>query len=107
MAQLSFSGLQPVSFGGKECAPKLDTEIRLRISNVKLDTASDIEHAAKVFAEAFPDDKDYVRDFIENQMTGYEVRELQVYLTQGAKAAKDISDVIKSAMAEEIRKAAK
>lgn len=107
MAQLSFSGLQPVSFGGQECAPKLDTEIRLRIANVKLETASEIEHAAKVFAEAFPNDKDYVREFIENQMSTYELRELQVYLTQGAKAAKDISEVIKTAMAEEIRKATK
>lgn len=107
MAQLSFSGLQPVSFGGKECAPKLDTEIRLRIANTKFDTASDIEHAAKVFAEAFPDDKDTVRDFIENQMSAYELRELQIYLTQGANAAKAVSEVIKNAMADEIRKAAK
>lgn len=107
MAQLNFSGLQPVTFKGKECQPKLDAETRLRVQTLKTEKSGDLKHAAEVLCEAFPDDKEYVRDFIENEMSVYEVSELQVYLAHGAKAAKEISDSIKEAMKESIGKAVK
>lgn len=105
MAQLNFSGLQPVGFGGRECMPKLDAELRLRIQMMKTETEADKERGAEILAEAFPKDSEYVRKFILEQMTSYEMRELQVYLSQGAEAAKNISDAVKEALKDEIRKA--
>lgn len=105
MAQLSFSGLQPVSFAGKECKPKLDAEIRLRIQTLKVEKNGDLKRASEVLSEAFPDDKEYVKDFIQNQMSVYEVSELQVYLAHGAKACKEMNDALVETMKNNISKA--
>ena len=105
MAQLSFSGLQPVSFAGKECTPKLDAEIRLRVQTLKVEKNGDLKRASEVLCEAFPDDKEYVKDFIQNQMSVYEVGELQVYLVHGAKACKEMSDALVESMKDNIKKA--
>lgn len=101
MAQLNFQGLAPVTFGGRDCKPKMDAEMRLRVQNLKM---TNVEKVADVFAECFPDDEDYVRDFVKEQMSSFEHRELQLYLTQGAQAAKEIRDAIRDSIKESMSK---
>lgn len=76
---LSFNGLEPVAFGGRDCVPKIDTETKLRIQAIKAyDSTSD-----EVLASAFPNDEAYVRDFLANKMTVYEKELLHAYLLGG------------------------
>lgn len=73
---LSFSGLEPVKFGGKICTPKINTELKLRLSQLRrLDDEGD-----DILASAFPEDEAYVRDFLKNRMTILEKQTLQAYL---------------------------
>lgn len=83
MAQLSFDGIQPVGFGGKDCTPKLNTELRLRLQGVKFDTDADSEEADKILADCFPDDEKYVEKFLKEQMTPFEKQQLRAYLVSG------------------------
>lgn len=82
MAQLSFDGLQPVGFGGRECKPRIDAELRLRIQNIK--QGADEAQINNLLAKAFPEDEDYVREFLDKQMTPFEKQQLQAYLIAGA-----------------------
>lgn len=86
MAQLKFSGIQPVEFDGRSCSPKLDTGKRLRLSRVKFDTEANITEANKILASCFPDDEEFVRDFLENKMLPNDKRILLAYLVDGEKA---------------------
>lgn len=78
MAYLSLSTLEPVDFGGRECTPKLDTETKLRLSQIKKYDA----RACEVIATAFPDDEDYVKGFLAN-MTTIDIQILHAYLLGG------------------------
>lgn len=86
MAQLKFSGIQAVEFDGRDCMPTIDTGKRLRLSNVKFTTDAEIEKANQVLASCFPDDEEYVLDFLTHKMTPSDKRILQTYLLQGEKA---------------------
>ena len=88
---LSFNGLRPVGFGGRECMPvKPDAELQLRLQNIKdfNDEADDI------LASAFPNDYDYVRDFLRNKMTMMEKQELQIYLLGGETGLRSMDKVL-------------
>lgn len=101
MAQLSFDGIQPVTFGGRDCMPLLDAELRLRIRELKFDTGANEARANEVLAQAFPKDEEYVKEFLANQMTPYEKQQLQAYLFAGPTAIrvmdKSIAEAIKGA----------
>lgn len=86
MAQLKFSGIQPVSFDNRDCTPKLDNGKLLRLARLKFDTEANIAEADKVLASCFPDDEEYVLDFLTNKMLATDKRILQSYLTNGEKA---------------------
>lgn len=83
MAQLSFDGIQPVSFGGRNCTPSIDAELRLRVQALKFDTGADEAHADEILAKAFPKDEEYVKKFLEKQMAPFEKQQLQAYLIAG------------------------
>lgn len=101
MAQLSFQALEPVQFGGKDCKINLNQEIKLRIQ--VLDVAKeDINRCAEIISEAFPDEREYVKEFITANLGAYDLAELQVYLTQGAKAVKDIRDAMREGLSKKI-----
>lgn len=90
---LSFNGLQPVTFGGKECMPtKPDAELQLRLQNIK----DFNDEADDVLASAFPNDYDYVRDFLRSNMTLLEKQELQVYLLGGETGLRDMEKLMTS-----------
>ena len=78
---LSFNGLQPVAFGGKDCTPRLDAETKLRLQGIKTYDQS----ANEALAAAFPDDEEYVKEFLTNSMTVFEKELLHAYLLGGEK----------------------
>ena len=84
MAQLKFSGIQPVEFNGRDCTPKLDTGKRLRLARLKFDEAS-IDETDRVLASCFPDDEEYVAEFLRSKMTPADKHILQAYLLNGEK----------------------
>lgn len=100
MAQLSFDGIQPVGFGGKECTPKINTELRLRLRGLKFETDADTEQANKVLAECFPDDEKYVAEFLKDQMAPFEKQQLQAYLIAGPSGIRLIDKTITTAIKE-------
>lgn len=100
MAQLKFDGIQPVCFGGRDCMPKTNTELRLRLQGISFKTDAETEKADKIIAECFPDDQEYVEKFLNNEMTPYEKQELRAYLVSGPSAIRMINKAISDAMAE-------
>ncbi len=94
---LSFNGVEPVSFGGRECAPKINTELKMRLSEIKeYDDATDT-----VLASAFPDDETYVLKFLREKMTTFDKQILHAYLIGGetmvSKLMGSIDDTLKGA----------
>lgn len=86
MAQLSFTGVQPVAFNGKDCTPEINTGTRLRLGRLQFETEAQIENANKVLASCFPNDEDYVLEFLETKMLPNDKKILQAYLLNGEKA---------------------
>lgn len=87
---LSFNGLEPVEFGGKDCTPKLDTEIKLRLSQIK----DYNESADEVLASAFPKDEAYVKEFLKDKMTVFDKQTLHAYLLGGETMVKSLLNKI-------------
>lgn len=91
---LSFNGLEPVRFGGRDCTPRITTEIKLRLEQIK---AYD-DNADDVLASAFPDDENYVRDFLKNKMTAMDKERLHAYLYGGETLLNTLLDGVKEVM---------
>ena len=89
---LTFNGIQPVKFGGRDCTPKLDVEIQLRLQNIKVFN----EEADEVLASAFPNDIEYVRNFLRNNMTILEKEELQIYLIGGETGLRNMDKLMQA-----------
>lgn len=97
---LKFSGIQPVQFGGRDCAPTtLSTELKLRVERASFETEEQEKRADEVLASCFPDDEAYVLDFLQTKMTATDKRFLQAYLTGGEKAIAILEDTIKTGIA--------
>lgn len=93
MAYLSLNALEPVEFGGRECAPRLDAETKMRLSQIKQYNAKAIE----VLASAFPDDEDYVEEFLGG-MTVIDLQLLHAYLLGGQTMVESIRGQLNGAM---------
>lgn len=78
---LHFNGIEPIDFKGRMCEPKLDAEKKLRLSNIKFDTAEQVAHADEVLASCFDDD--YAKDFIRNKLSNADKVVLKTYLEAG------------------------
>lgn len=89
---LTFEGIQPVEFGGRACTPKIDAEIKLRLTNI-----NDFnEKADEILASAFPDDEKYVRKFLREKMSVLDKEMLQAYLIGGPNALEIVQRQIDS-----------
>lgn len=84
---LSLNGLEPIEFKGKACTPVINAELKLRLTQI----TNYGESADNVLASAFPDDEDYVRNFLKNAPT-VEKEILHAYLVGGEAAAKAVID---------------
>lgn len=89
MAYLNLNTLEPVNFGGKECTPKIDAETKMRLSQIKTYDAKSFD----ILANAFPDDVEYVKDFL-SKLTGIDVQLLHAYLLGGEEAVKIVKEEI-------------
>lgn len=75
---LSFNGLEPVTFGEKECVPKITAEIELKLAQIKRYN----KEADEILASAFPDDEIYVQSFL-SKMPMLDKQVLHAYLVGG------------------------
>lgn len=84
---LSLNGLEPVEFKGKICKPIINTELKLRLTQI----TNYSESADSILVSAFPDDEEYVREFLKNAPV-VEKEILHAYLVGGETAAKAVID---------------
>lgn len=84
---LSLNGLEPVEFKGKVCKPVINTELKLRLTQI----TNYGESADNTLASAFPDDEEYVREFLKNAPV-IEKEILHAYLVGGETATKAVID---------------
>lgn len=93
---LSFNGLEPVTFGQKDCIPKITTEIKMRLADLKdyNDTADE------VLASVFPNDEVYVRDFLREKMTVFDKQTLHAYLLGGESMVRALHNKIEGVVNE-------
>ena len=99
---LSLNGLEPIEFKGKACRPVINAELKLRLTQI----TNYGESADSVLASAFPDDEDYVRDFLRNAPT-IEKEILHAYLVGGESAAKAVIDGLEGGVKKAIDNAMK
>ncbi len=109
MAQLSFDGIQPVNFYDKKagqyraCQPKLTQPLKMRLATIKFDTEADTAEAYEVLADCFPGERDFVLDFIKNEMLAHDPATLRNYLlngSEGIKAQQSAYDAIGEAIGD-------
>lgn len=98
MAYLSLNALEPVDFGGRECMPKVDAETKLRLSQIKDYNSKSID----VLAMAFPDDEEYVKEFLA-EMTTIDIQLLHAYLLGGPTMVEAIRQQLGNAMSNAIK----
>lgn len=96
---LSFNGLEPVAFGGKECTPKIDAELKLRLSQIKKYD----ESVDEILASAFPDDEVYVSSFIKDKMTIIDKQILHAYLMGGDTMVNTIMNQMEGTLKDETK----
>lgn len=102
---LKFAGIEPVEFGGKSCTPRIDADKRLRLSQLKFNTEADITKANKVIASCFPNDEQFVEEFLTNQIADSDRQVLALYLRGGQRALDAYNKAIEDMMAEALEKA--
>ena len=95
MAYLNLNAIEPVNFGGRDCVPRIDTETKMRLSQIKNYDAK----AQEVLASAFPDDEEYVKEFI-SRMATVDVQVLHAYLLGGPTMVEAIQNKVKSVIEE-------
>lgn len=78
---LHFNGLEPIDFKGHLCEPKIDAEKKLRLSNIKFDTAEQIQEADYILASCFDDE--FAKSFIREKLSTDDKVVLKTYLTGG------------------------
>lgn len=95
---LSFSGLEAVKFGEIVATPTVTAETRLRIQSGNFKSAEGREKLIKVMSGCFGDQADAIADFMDKQMSTYELSLLQAYLAGGETMLNDVRGTIVKAM---------
>lgn len=95
MAYLNLNAIEPVNFGGRECTPKIDTETKMRLSLIK----EYDEKAQATLASVFPDDEEYVKEFL-SRMATVDMQVLHAYLIGGPTMVEAIQNKVKKAVEE-------
>ena len=83
---LKIAGIEPVELGERKCTPKLDADKRLRLGLLKFDTQEQINKAIEVIASCFPEDGEFVADFLETNADTNAIMLVSLYLRGGQKA---------------------
>lgn len=102
---LKIAGIEPVEFGSKSCKPHLDADKRLRLSQLKFDTDTNRARANEVIASCFPDDEEFVLDFLKNEISENDRQLLALYLRGGQTAIDAYQRAYENLMNEALEKA--
>ena len=89
---------QPVEIGGKECKPEINTELKLRLSQINNYT----EEADEVLASAFPNDENYVKKKLKDTPV-LEKELLHAYLLGGERMAQSVLDRVSQSFNETMK----
>ena len=80
---LQFNGIEAIRFGKTVALPKVDAETRLRLQALKLNTKESVTEAIEVLSSCFGAESYAVKQFMTEQMTEYELAQVQAYLLGG------------------------
>lgn len=83
---LKIAGIEPVELGDSKCIPKMDADKRLRLGALKFDTQEQINKAITVIASCFPNDEEFVKEFLEANADTTAMMLVALYLRGGQKA---------------------
>lgn len=101
---LKIAGIEPVEFGDRKCKPQMDADKRLRLSQLKFETKNDLAKAAEQIARCFPDDENYVREFLENNAGVQDFQLVVMYLRGGQQALDTYQAAYEKLIAEAVEK---
>lgn len=100
---LHFNGLEPIDFKGHQCEPKIDAEKKLRLANIKFDTAEQVREADEILASCFDDD--YAKNFIRDKLSTDDKVVLKAYLVGGETGLNRLSQATEGAVEKCIERA--
>lgn len=96
---LQINALEAVTFGDIIATPKLNNEVRLRLSGVKFDNEAEINKAQEVIASAFPEQQAQVLEYLRNNpIPVFELQRVQAYLLNGETAVKAFDETFDKAI---------
>lgn len=101
---LKIAGIEPVEFGERKCKPQMDADKRLRLRQLSYKTKNDLTKAAEVIARCFPEDEDFVRDFLENNAGVQDFQLVALYLSGGQQALDTYHAAYDKLIAEAVEK---
>lgn len=100
---LHFNGLEPIDFKGHQCEPKIDAEKKLRLANIKFDTAEQTREADDILASCFDDD--FAKSFIRDKLSTDDKVVLKTYLVGGETGLNRLSQATDGAVEKYIERA--
>ena len=100
---LHFNGLEPIDFKGHQCEPKIDAEKKLRLANIKFDTAEQTREADDILASCFDDD--FAKTFIREKLSADDKVALKTYLVGGETGLNRLSQATEGAVEKYIERA--
>lgn len=100
---LHFNGLEPIDFKGHQCEPKIDAEKKLRLANIKFDTAEQTREADDILASCFDDD--FAKTFIREKLSADDKVVLKTYLVGGETGLNRLSQATEGAVEKYIERA--
>lgn len=99
------AGIEPVELGDKQCKPRLDADKRLRLSEIKFSTQVEKRKAIQVIASCFPEDEEFVTEFLTEEAGDQDLQLLALYLRGGQNALNAYQQAYDKLMADVVAKA--
>lgn len=95
---LSIKTKQSVEFDGKAYIPEVNTELRMRLGQLNVETDEDLEEAYEVIASCFPKDKEKVKGLLQ-QITTVDLQFIRAYLIGGEKTLEAVEKQLQAQFA--------
>lgn len=102
---LKIAGIEPVEFGERKCKPQMDADKRLRLSQLNYKTKNDIAKAVEEIAKCFPDDEEFVQEFLTNNAGTQDIQLVALYLRAGEQALNTYQQAFDKLINEAVEKA--
>lgn len=95
---LEFNKIQPVRFGDFEAVPKVTTSAKMRLREISFKTQEEISESKSILAGCFGKNEDKVLDFMNENMSTFDMQRLQAYLLGGDAMLDTFDKAIQEAM---------